>query len=80
MPLCLGQVSVPLQLNTSVQPCEQNHENQSHVAQDRPVWPLTAQPGGPGPSCVATDSPAWGLVLRVSVQAEDTAVPFLFVG
>lgn len=66
MPLCLGQVSVPLELNASDQPCEKQLLPSAAVAQDPPVWPLTPQPGGPVP--------------RVSVQAEDTAVPFLFAG
>lgn len=49
-----------------VKPCEEQLLPSAAVVQDPPVWPLTPQPGGPVP--------------RVSVQAEDTAVPFLFAG
>lgn len=63
--------AVPLCLGAGVsdafvKPCEEQLLPSAAVAQDPPVWPLTPQPGGPVP--------------RVCVQAEDTAVLFLFAG
>lgn len=67
MPLCLRTgVSVPLEMNAFVKPCGKQLLPSAPVAQDPPVWPLTSQPGG--------------LAARISVQAEDMAVPFLFAG